>query len=293
MTGLAPELIRAWERRYGLIRPGRSTGQYRLYTDREVAMLRGAKALVDQGYAIGEVARLGEDRLLAAAPIATPPPSVATATRAPAEAALAAAIEEALEAIRRFDRDQVDSVLGRFAATLAPVDLCRQVLLPILRAIGQAWYRQQLTVAMEHFGSALVRGRILRTLELLPRAANGPRVVCACPAGELHEGALLTFAVHAAATGWNVIYLGASVPDGDLLDTVQRVQARVLALSVTMDGSVERVRQLVDSVRLRAGSLSRVIVGGAGALVHRALLEAAGLEVAEDVNVALASPSAP
>jgi MerR family transcriptional regulator, light-induced transcriptional regulator len=284
LTGLAPELIRAWERRYGLIRPERSTGQYRLYSDREVALLRGAKALVDRGLAIGEVARLGNDRLLEAAAHIEPP---VDDTAPPAAAPVQEAIDEAVAAITRFDRERVDAVLGRFAATLAPMSLCRQVLLPLLREIGLGWFRGELTVAMEHFGSALVRARILRTLERLPRAPGGPRVVCACPAGELHEGALLTFAVHAAAAGWEVIYLGASVPDHDLIDTVQRVQARLLALSVTMDGSEPRVQSLVRALRTRVPSALRIIVGGAGAVAHRALFEEAGLEVAEDVDVAL------
>ena len=225
MTGLAPGLIRAWERRYGLIRPQRSTsGQYRLYTDREVAILKGAKTLVARGLAIGEVARLAQDELLAAAGPAEPA-SNGPAAPAVADAAVGQAIVDAIEAIQRFDREGLELVVGRFAAPLAPVDLCRQVLLPMLREIGNAWYRGELSVAMEHFSSALLRARILRTLELLPRAARGPRVVCGCPAGELHEGALLTFAVHAAGAGWEVIYLGASVPDEDLLDTVRRVDA--------------------------------------------------------------------
>jgi MerR family transcriptional regulator, light-induced transcriptional regulator len=282
LTGLAPELIRAWERRYGLIRPERSTGKYRLYSDRDVALLRGAKALCDQGLAIGEVARLGRDRLLAAAPAAPAPPPP------PAEPSLAAAVEAALAAIRRFDRTGVEAALGGFAATLAPVELCRQVLLPILREIGQAWYRRDLTVAMEHFGSALLRARILRTLEALPGARRGPRAVCACPAGELHEGALLAFAVHAAAAGWEVIYLGANVPDEDLLDSVGRADAELLALSITMDGPERRLRGLIDLLRARARRPPRVIVGGASALLHRRLFEAAGMEVAEDVNVPLA-----
>jgi DNA-binding transcriptional MerR regulator/methylmalonyl-CoA mutase cobalamin-binding subunit len=288
MTGLAPELIRAWERRYGLIRPERSTGQYRLYSDREVALLRGAKALVDRGLAIGEVSRLGDERLLAAAAPLEPPPAAGPLAPAP----LQEAIDEAVAAIKRFDRDRLDTVVGRFAATLAPMALCRQVLLPLLREIGEGWYREELTVAMEHFGSALVRARILRTLELLPRTPGGPRVVCACPAGELHEGALLTFAVHAAAAGWEVIFLGASVPDEDLIDTVQRVQARLLALSVTMDGSEPRVRALVHALRARVAPGLRVIVGGPGAVAHRAVFEDAGLEVAEDVDVELSVRSA-
>jgi DNA-binding transcriptional MerR regulator/methylmalonyl-CoA mutase cobalamin-binding subunit len=288
MTGLAPELIRAWERRYGLIRPERSTGQYRLYSDREVALLRGAKALVDRGLAIGEVSRLGDERLLAAAA----PLELAPAAGPLAPAPLQEAIDDAVAAVKRFDRDRLDTVVGRFAATLAPMALCRQVLLPLLREIGEGWYREELTVAMEHFGSALVRARILRTLELLPRTPGGPRVVCACPAGELHEGALLTFAVHAAAAGWEVIFLGASVPDEDLIDTVQRVQARLLALSVTMDGSEPRVRALVHALRARVAPGLRVIVGGPGAVAHRTVFEDAGLEVAEDVDVELSVRSA-
>ncbi len=281
ITGLTPELIRAWERRYGLVRPERSAGRYRLYTDRAVAILKGARTLVEGGLSIGEVARLDEDRLLAAAAPSTTPGGP------PGSSLGEAAVGEVLEALRRFDRDQLDAVVDRFAGALAPVALCRDVLLPLLRAIGDAWHRGEITVAMEHFGSALLRARLVRTLDLFDHPPDGPRAVCACPAGEQHEGALLTFAVHAAAVGWHVIYLGANVPDDDLIDAVQRAHADLLALSLTMEGNADRVRTLVARIRSHARSSPQVIIGGAGALAHRALLEAADIAVADNVTIPL------
>jgi DNA-binding transcriptional MerR regulator/methylmalonyl-CoA mutase cobalamin-binding subunit len=283
LTGLSPEVIRAWERRYGLIRPGRSTGRYRLYNDEEVRLLRGARALVDAGQAIGDVARLPREELLRAATSA--PAAGGTATPG-GDAVLESLIDEAVSATARFDADHLEAVIGRGAALLSPLELCRRLLLPILRAIGDAWFRGTLDVAMEHFGSALVRARIERVLADMPRTEGAPRLIGACPAGEFHEGALLAAVAHAAAAGWEVIYLGASVPDEQIFTTAERAGARLVALSITMNGRTERVQRLVEEIRRRraSGFTIRIVAGGHAVQEYRALFADAGVEIADDVQ---------
>ena len=63
MTGVSPDALRIWERRYAAVSPQRSPGGGRLYGSQDVARLRLMKQLVDAGDAIGEVATLDLDAL--------------------------------------------------------------------------------------------------------------------------------------------------------------------------------------------------------------------------------------
>ncbi|HVD14550.1 MAG TPA: MerR family transcriptional regulator, partial [Actinomycetota bacterium] len=60
-TGVSPELLRAWERRYGLLRPARTQGGYRLYTAADEARIRRMRAYLARGVAAAEAARLAVD----------------------------------------------------------------------------------------------------------------------------------------------------------------------------------------------------------------------------------------
>ena len=313
LAGINPTLLRAWERRYQLVSPQRTPSGYRVYSDQDVEVLRAAARLCAAGHTISEVARLPPVQLLAAAallgdgaPTSTtaanepgasdPAASIAVdAQGAPGTAAADAirtALGEALAAIAKFDRAGFDAALFPVTtmAGLGPVTLCDQVLLPLLHAIGDEWENGRLTVAAEHFGSSLCRGKILQCLEFVARAASGPRVVCACPENEMHEGGLLAFAVRAAVAHWQVIYLGAHTPLEQALETAGRIAADLVALSLTNPRAPAEIDRMVALVReaRRARPGLRVMAGGREALARRALLEAAGIEVAGRIGVALA-----
>jgi len=113
-------------------------------------------------------------------------------------------------------------------------------------------------------------------------------VVCACPEGELHEGGLLAFAVHAAASGWEVVYLGANTPLAEALHAVAEVRASVLALSLTIDSPARSPAKLIAALRKPTRAL-RVLAGGRAALAHRDSLERAGVAVADHVGIDLPS----
>lgn len=292
LTGLSPEVIRAWERRYALLSPRRTDGGYRVYTADDLDVLRGAKALVAGGQSIGDVARLPRERLLAEGRTsATPAPVPLVQALPSARDQIERAIDGALDAIAAFNRDGFEMalfpVLGLGA--LDALEMCELVLLRLLREIGHSWETGRLTVAAEHFGSYLVRTKILQLLELQPRGATSRRIVCACPNDERHEGAMLAFAVHAAASGWRVIYLGASTPIEQVFAAASRAGADAVALSLTIEPAPADLDGLIDTVRHqradRPGCL--VVVGGAVAERHRTRFEAAGARVGDDVDVDL------
>jgi DNA-binding transcriptional MerR regulator len=294
-AGVSPGLLRAWERRYGLLRPSRTLSGYRVYSDEDVEVLRGAKAMVNSGLSIAEVAQMPHEDLRQAArrealPLAASvaPPPVAELPRGD----MGALIEEALAAIEMFDRARLDAVLFRVTGLggLSPVEGCETFLLPLLEAIGARWESGALSVAAEHFGSAIVRGKILHFLEMKRDHPKGaPVAVCACPENEEHEGALLSFAVNAASRGHEIVYLGANTPIAEILATATFRDARVVALSFTRPIGKAELGILTRALNewRAAGPGRDVVLGGRGALDRREELQSEGLLVGERVSAAL------
>jgi MerR family transcriptional regulator, light-induced transcriptional regulator len=286
-AGITTQLVRAWERRYGLVKPQRTDAKYRVYSDDDVAILKGAKLLVDEGLRIAEVARLPRERLRRASLRLS---GGEASTDMPTPSSF---LELALDAIAALDGETIEKLLFRASGMgVRPAgEICEKVLLPLLRAIGDRWEKKRLSVAAEHFGSAIVRARLQGLLASeVRRIPNARKVVCACPEGELHEGGLLAFAVHAAGAGLDIIYLGANTPIEETLATAEATQARAIALSIT--------RPLAKSLRTKmisrlaawkdGGMDRRVLLGGYGAERERERFREAGLIIVEQAtNVAL------
>ncbi|HEU0014969.1 MAG TPA: MerR family transcriptional regulator, partial [Longimicrobium sp.] len=253
LTGINPATLRAWERRYGLVAPGRTRSGYRLYTDEDVAMLSRIKVLVDEGLTIGEAitrVRRGAEPL----PADAEGPSVGR-SRA-----------RLLESLLAFDRRAALDAYEPVEALPAERRVA-EVLLPVMREVGHRWEHGLTGVGEEHFASAFVREKLVGIMESLDTgAARGPEGVCAGPPGEMHEFGLMAAAIHLATRGWRVLYLGANVP----LDELRRVlSARVPALlctSVVMPVSEAGLCQLAQGLRAAAPRQTEIVIGGGGAM---------------------------
>lgn len=285
-AGVSTQLVRAWERRYGLLAPDRTESGYRLYSDDDVAILRGAKVMVDEGRSISEVARLSPDELRRAA-VRRPTAKL----ELPAEPWQ----QYALAAIATFDRATLERLIlnATGMGALPSTDICDRVLVPLLVAIGDRWEHGSLDVAAEHFGSAIIRQHLHALLETEARRnSGGPLVVCACPEGDLHEGGLLAFAIHAATSGWVIVYLGANTPSADLIATADRTRATAVAVSMTSPRSNTERRKLLDRLsawRRTGGGRSvggerSVWIGGRAAPAHAKEIADSGLELLLDAS---------
>jgi len=244
-TGTSPELLRAWEQRYHLLEPSRSSGGFRLYSDEDEARVLTVKRLIADGLSAAEAARatLGGE--------AIPDAEVGSIA-----ASLAGDLRAALD---RFDEVGANEVFDRLLAALSVETVLQDVLLPYLRILGDRWARGEASVAQEHFASALIRGRLLG----LARgwgAGSGPALVLACPPGEEHDLGLIMFGIVVSRRGWRVTYLGQDTPFATIEEAVAAVdpQLVVLAVSAGTDLTVNEgaIRKLAERVA--------VAVGGAG-----------------------------
>lgn len=254
LTGLPVDVIRAWERRYGVPRPTRTAGGHRLYSPRDVALLRRAVALRDQGHtaaaacaqALAEVA----SRLPALAVESPTLPTTTNLSRRLRAAALA------LEA------GQVSAVLAEASALLDVETLWARVVAPALRCLGEDWERGAASPAPEHLLSSLVRGRLAALLESWLRHPTAPAIVVAAGPEERHDLAPLMLSLLLARAGWAVTFLGADTPTAALEEVVRTVRPRAAVVAATMADHACPALDSLRWVRERLGPQAPVLAYG-------------------------------
>jgi methanogenic corrinoid protein MtbC1 len=223
-------LLRAWERRYGLLRPARSRGGFRLYTAADEARIRRMQDHLARGLAAAEAARLAVDAEADAEPDAgTVQGSGAAASPPP----LQAAADELAQALDGFQEEQAHAALDRLLAAYRIETILRDLLIPYLHDLGERWARGEVSVAQEHFASNLLRGRLLGLARGWGQG-RGPVAVLACPPGEQHDLGLLAFGITLSRRGWRIVYLGPDTPIATLREAAAGVRPRLLVLAGTV-----------------------------------------------------------
>lgn len=274
LTGLSIDVVRVWERRYGAVRPARSDGGTRLYSDADVLRLTRLRQAVDKGFGIGQVARFSEDEL----------DEVIGETRQLVEATdpFGGLRRRFLEAIQIMDVVAAEQELARAATLFSTRELVKNIVAPALKEAGERRSRGEFGTAHERLATGLLRSLVSSLLRLYPASASGEAIVLATPARERHEFDLLLPALLAAIHGWRVVYLGADLPAPEIAQAVRLTNARVLVLSVSRANSV-----VDDELRAISNVLpisTRVWIGGEEAPRHRAIIERANWVLVRDLE---------
>lgn len=277
-TGLSLDVLRVWERRYGVVVPGRADDGQRLYSDADVARLRLLRRATGAGRSIGRVARLPTDELAelvreddAARGVAAPPPA---APGPPGEAGLH--LERAMAAVREMEPGKLEAELRRAMVALRAADFVDGVAAPLLAAIGEGWRRGRIGVAHEHAASAVLRRVLGYMVEAADVAGGAPGMVVATPAGQVHEFGALLAAASATAEGWRVTYLGADLPAEEIAAAVRQRGASRVALSLVYPADDPRIPGELRRLRAALPAGVAVVVGGGAAGEHRDTLEEVG-----------------
>jgi DNA-binding transcriptional MerR regulator len=244
--GVSDHVLRAWERRYGLLRPVRSAGGFRLYSEADEARIRRMQELLAQGLSAAEAARAALAEHDAA-------PAV---SEADGRGGLADALVALDRALGDMDEPAAQAVLDRLLTTFTLETVLREVVLPYLWDLGERWQSGVVSVGQEHFASNLIRGR----LAALARGwghGQGPRAILACPPGELHDLPLLAFGIALNRNGWRIGYLGADTPIDDLMRTTADIGPDLVVLAATtperFDGTARGLSRLARATRLALG----------------------------------------
>lgn len=245
-VGVTPELLRAWERRYGLMQPTRSTGGFRLYSDADEDRVRWMTRHLEAGLSAAEAARAALEQ-------SHRPETAATA---PFDDS-AAALQDALE---RYDEAGAHAVLDRSLATFSVEAVLLEIVIPVLHSLGERWAAGQATVAQEHFASSVLRGRLLGVARGWGHGA-GPLAVLACPPGEQHDLPLLLFGIPLREAGWRIVFLGADTP----LSTVERACVAVAPRAVVIAAAGSEPLRVVEQELTALAKRVTLALGGQGA----------------------------
>ena len=272
-VGVSPELLRAWEQRYGLLKPVRSAGGFRLYSAADEDRVRSMRRHLDAGVSAAQAARL----------------ALAEPARDGGEAAqpggLTRLSRELRDALDRLDEPMAHATLDRLLAIFTLQTVLRDVVLPYLRDLGERWEHREASVAQEHFASNVLRGRLLGLARGWGQG-TGPRVVLACAPGELHDLPLIMFGLVLAGRGWVITYLGPDTPIATIQETMSAVEPRLVVISATTRRRLRAAQaQLVELAR-------HVPVALAGAGATDSLARATGASLLEGDPVTAAELTA-
>ncbi len=234
-TGTTPELLRAWEQRYGLFEPARTASGYRLYSASDEQRVRAMRTQLAEGLSAAQAAR------------------VVRQGSEPADA-----LGRLTAALSRFDAATAEDLLDQLLAARSTESMVVDVLLPALRAIGDRPDPGDREIAHEHFASNLISGR-LRALTRGWDVGKGPRAVLACPPGERHDLGLIAFGLALREHGWRITLLGHDTPGA----TVACAAATLAPRAVVLAAVVPERFAVPGLAELGRGRL--LAIGGAGA----------------------------
>ena len=263
ITGIPVDTLRAWERRYQVVVPDRST-RGRLYSDADVQRLLLLKGCLERGHAIGQVAALPDaalQELLAdVVPVgAIPREKIGPETDFPE-------LKSLMNALEAFDSNKTNEELSRLALLMSPSDLVYRVVLPVMKLAGDNWENGSFGIAQGHMFSACVRN-LLGGLIRLQRPANGSvKLLLTTPANELHEFGILSAALLALAQEFPIAYLGPNLPASEILSAAEKSGAQVVVLGIIQMNATPSVCQEVDWIASRLPATTELWLGGSGAV---------------------------
>jgi DNA-binding transcriptional MerR regulator/methylmalonyl-CoA mutase cobalamin-binding subunit len=267
-TGVPAPTLRAWERRYGILAPRRGENDYRLYSERDIAMVSWLRERVESGMTISQAIAL----LRSLEPArrrgrrATQPPAV-PATQ-PAEPPGRLALDEMTTALvqhfKALDEAAAKQVISQALAVYTVEDVCLRLVTPALYEIGRLWAAGHVGAAVEHFAAALIRGQLDNLYHLAAGGQTGPLVLAGCAPGELHEIGALMLALFLRRAGLRVAYLGQSVDARSLVSVTQSARPAAVVLSATMPAHAASLVETAEALRQAVKPGLHLFVGGQG-----------------------------
>ena len=228
LTGLSADTIRVWERRYGAVDPDRTDGNKRRYSGGHVRRLVLLRRATELGHSIGQVVQLPDQELSRL--IGESSPDIGSKV-----SLYAAIVEDYLTAIREYQVQRADSILSRTAAILPPMTLTLEVIVPLMRRVGEAWQKKEMRIPHEHIISAQLRSLLGTLMRQTEPVQGAPRVLVATPPDHLHEFGAIIGAFMAASRGFEPIYLGTHMPFSEIADAAEQSGASLILLSVARD----------------------------------------------------------
>jgi DNA-binding transcriptional MerR regulator len=270
-TGVPAPTLRAWERRYGILSPRRGENDYRLYSERDIAMVTWLRERVESGMTISQAIALlrslepGRKRRSRAratsAPVAELPVQVT-----PARAAAVLSLDDLWVALLRqfvsLDEVAATRTIAQAHAIYSIEDVCLYLYTPVLVEIGRLWAEGEVSVAVEHFASSIIRAQMESLFRSSASLQAGSLVLVGCAPDELHELGALMVALFLRRAGLRVAYLGQSVETDGLMATIASARPAGVVLSVTLPAHASALEDIGARLRREFSPAPHFFFGG-------------------------------
>ena len=252
-TGLKADVLRAWERRYGLPNPGRTDGGHRLYSDHDVALIKWLIKRQAEGLSISRAAGLwnesaaaGTDLLGQTEPVHQAEDEVFTIPNGSSQ--LSDLRDAWLASSLAFNEQSAENYLNQ-AFSMYPAELvCIEVLQKGISEVGRLWHIGEVTVQQEHYITAMAQRRIDAILLASPSPTRMHTIIVGCPANEWHSFTPLMITLFLRRRGYNVIYLGPNVPTERFIESMTQIKPSLVILSAQMLNSAAEMMPLASAL---------------------------------------------
>lgn len=285
LTGLTVHAIRAWEKRYNVVVPERTDTNRRLYSFEDVEKLKLLHLASQEGFSIGSIhyleidkikELLGKDDSISAQIIKDEPKSE--------ENFAEIYFLKCLQAIKNLDAFTLEEELNRALVKFTQPMLIKKIITPLLNKIGDLWKSGEIRIVNEHVSTGVFRKFLSRLIDNNRVGENAPTLLVATPKGQLHELGALIISVIASADGWNVVYMGPDLPGEEIVAAVEKLNPRVLALSIvypvddyTLEREMVKIRQLLSND-------TKIFAGGRSVFAYEKTLNEMNAKIIIDVE---------
>lgn len=242
-TGLQADVLRAWEKRYGLPVPKRSSGGHRLYSDYDLAIIKWLRARQSEGMSISRAVTLWKEiRQSGHDPITESRDPRETETPVVVTKQIDLLLKSWLDACLAFDGIRAEEIINQ-AFALYPVEqVCLEILQKGIGVIGELWYQNKASVQHEHFATALAIRRVESLITSSPNPIFPQVIMTGCPAGEEHTFPILLTTLFLRRKGLNVLYLGADIPIDQMEQASSAIHPALIILAAQRLSSAAAIR---------------------------------------------------
>jgi DNA-binding transcriptional MerR regulator/methylmalonyl-CoA mutase cobalamin-binding subunit len=282
-TGLSPHVLRVWERRYEAVTPERSETNRRLYSEAEIIRLELMARLTEAGNSIRQIAALPTTELETMAG-ALPSPTV-TPSRSETSSLDEALLEEAWSCVVNLDSPGLSKVLNRATVSLGILKFSADLIVPLIERIGTAWKSGEISIGEEHAASSLIKEVLFMTSRPFAESSGAPNLVVATPTGQLHELGAVLVSCTARRDGWQVTYLGPSLPAAEIARAAIRNQSLAVGLSIVYPSDDPQLPAELLQLRQSLPDEVSILIGGRSAGSYNETAKEIGAKIVTDLAV--------
>ena len=259
-TGISSNTLRAWERRYDMVHPQRSGSGYRLYSDRDIAIIRWLKAQVDAGMAIsqavswlGKISDEAESLDEVSLPLRGKNTDTIERTSAPTLRRdqirdLSLLEDKLLQALLAYNEAEAERLLSEAFSMYSVEEVGEKIVQPVMQEVGERWHRGELNTTTEHFASNYLQHRMSALLRTTANGLGGPMIWVGCAPTELHELGILLLTIYLRRSGYQVQYLGQNLNLDDFAEEVAQQRPAMVLLTASTAATAGELAKIMNTL---------------------------------------------